>query len=240
MPLDRSATYDLIRYVAEAATDRDVALGRTKLVKLLYLMDIWHLRDYGERLTDFNWVFYHYGPYIFELPRILDALNLDLPQEERFLAEGRTFQAVRHVGPSFHIDPERRFGSRGAQTVTRVLDEWLEEDLNQILNYVYFQTEPMLVAEKRGEALDLTTVKRQFPESMLPSSKSLSPEAELAIRNLRQHERESLSPTPLEPRSRYDGLYRQALASLEPDASLPETDIEFGTDVDFGEPRQRT
>jgi hypothetical protein len=32
-----------------------------------------HYRETGERLTNLEWKFYHYGPYAFELEKILDG-----------------------------------------------------------------------------------------------------------------------------------------------------------------------
>ncbi len=76
MPLFRRSDPDmsgLISYVVARALDRGVTPNRTKLVKLLYLIDVDRVRSRQEPLTGYEWVFFHYGPYAFEL---IDQLEL--------------------------------------------------------------------------------------------------------------------------------------------------------------------
>ena len=46
-------------------------IGKTRLIKLAYLADVFHTRMKGERLTNAPWIFWHYGPYVTEYPEIL-------------------------------------------------------------------------------------------------------------------------------------------------------------------------
>src|SRR3954454_2497335 len=65
----------LISYIVAKARDRGITLNRTKLVKLLYLIDVERVRSRRDLLTGLEWVFFHYGPYAFELIDTLEAME---------------------------------------------------------------------------------------------------------------------------------------------------------------------
>lgn len=48
------------------------SLTRTKIVKLLYLLDIESTERYGKKLTDFEYKKYYYGPYDQKIVSLLD------------------------------------------------------------------------------------------------------------------------------------------------------------------------
>jgi hypothetical protein len=53
---------ELILYVVGRSRDRGATLTRTKLVKLLYLIDVARAEGLGRTLTGLQWRFLHYGP----------------------------------------------------------------------------------------------------------------------------------------------------------------------------------
>ena len=66
---------DLIAYVVARTRERGVTLTRTKLVKLLYLMDVERVRGRRDPLTGLTWVFFHYGPYAYALIDTLEDME---------------------------------------------------------------------------------------------------------------------------------------------------------------------
>jgi hypothetical protein len=63
MPTDKKVL-DLIKYIVCYATDHDIRLTTVRLVKFLYLADLYHARLFGgETFTRFPWAFVYYGPY---------------------------------------------------------------------------------------------------------------------------------------------------------------------------------
>ena len=55
---------DLIRYIVWYATENEMALTTIRLVKFLYLADLYYARVHrGKTLTGFPWAFVYYGPY---------------------------------------------------------------------------------------------------------------------------------------------------------------------------------
>lgn len=131
-------------------------------MKLLYLLELECFRAYGRRLTELDWIFYHYGPYP---PAIEVTLSQSrLVEEDVDLKGGRTLKGVS-------IDDEQAMDalSEGLQRLAdRIVRDWSTADLNDLLNYVYFETEPMLLA-KRGEQLDFSRV-RPYPPRLIPKT----------------------------------------------------------------------
>lgn len=57
------ALEDAITLVAGQADAQGVRLTRTKLVKLLYFVDLAAWKRFGRTVTGVEWVWHHYGPY---------------------------------------------------------------------------------------------------------------------------------------------------------------------------------
>jgi uncharacterized phage-associated protein len=126
-------------------------LGKTKLIKLAYLAEIFHQRIANERLTDEKWIYWHYGPYIMNYNKILDhgAFKIKVTEEE-----------FSPVMPSEDYNPSKMSLTTNI-AISRAM-EFSELDLNDLLDFVYFDTEPMMKVKDRGEALDFKCV---LPES---------------------------------------------------------------------------
>ena len=136
----------LIAYVISKLTDMEVSFGKTKLVKLLYLIDLEFYRLYSRKLTEFEWIFCHYGPYAYAIDDVLKQLDLDIPQEVVVTAAGHKaniFKFPKHLTAEF----EDSSSSLQKSVVDRILNEWGPEELNPLLSYVYFHTEPMKDAQ---------------------------------------------------------------------------------------------
>lgn len=146
----------LIAYVVARARDCDITLNRTRLVKLLYLIDIERVRSRREPLTGLDWVFFHYGPYAYELIDTLEAM------EGTELTVSQWHDSVLYrAAPSAPDADGWNAGTR--RTVDRVIDRFAPLDLNELLDYVYFHTGPMADAE-RGQPLDLSRARGDQPE----------------------------------------------------------------------------
>lgn len=122
-------------------------MTRMKLVKLLYLIDVEMVASRREPATDLRWVFFHYGPWAFELVDELEAM------ENREILTRPYKQAVLYVAAPGAPDADR-WPQPLSSRVHRIVDRWAREDLNSLLDFVYFETEPMRQAN-RGEDLDL-------------------------------------------------------------------------------------
>lgn len=138
------STTELLRYIIGELSERRLDVTKTALVKLLYLADVEAVRHRRPRISTLNWISYRYGPYAFEIQDALrEVAGKDIDELARISALGRAYSLYR--GPAREETPGVGPEERGI--INKVLERWAGEELNRILNYVYFETEPMLDAE---------------------------------------------------------------------------------------------
>jgi len=173
---------DLIGLLLSLAEQEGVPVGKTKLVKLLYLLEVEFFRENQQRLTDLKWIFSHYGPYPVGLDDLLGSADVDvIPQR---LVGGSKFEQVT-VADGARREPA--FDAAVEHLARRVVDEWGGLSLNHLLNYVYFETEPMMHAA-RGDELDFGTVKPPEPvRSIVVDRKRLAQIRENLDHHLREY-----------------------------------------------------
>ena len=201
----------LIAYLIDQVRDQGGTLNKTALVKLVYLVEVGYWRRYGKPVTGLEWRFHHYGPYAAELDREID--------------DNRLFQVFGSRGTGYGFSPSREwrqieaaFNTHYEPAVKRIADDvvkqWGLETLNTVLEYVYFETEPMQDAE-RGEILDFSKI--QMVEFPIPREPRLSFSDEFISdlrarwdrRNEGRNNANQGQETPEEPL--YDDVYEEAL-----------------------------
>ena len=152
----------LVSYIIDRVGEQDGSVGRTVLMKLVYLADVEHYRQYGSQATELRWRFHHYGPYAHELERTAGNLGLEI-DEQKFggTAGPRAAEGYHYRRTGDWREIEREFNSHYAASVKRCVDkvvgQWGLDSLPTILDYVYFETEPMQDV-KRGEYLDFSKI----------------------------------------------------------------------------------
>jgi hypothetical protein len=187
----------LIAYIVAQARDRGITLNRTKLVKLLYLVDVERVRSRREPLTGLTWVFFHYGPYAYELIETLDAM-----EGAQLVADRFHDSVLYRAAPGAPEGDDWNAGTK--TTVDRVIDRFAPLDLNPLLDYVYFHTGPMLDAE-RGQPLDLSRA-REDPSERRPTPlhpPTPPPDVEQRLQQWRSRHARRLAPVSLDPPGRY-------------------------------------
>lgn len=143
----------------------------TRLVKLLYLADLeWRRTHSGEPIANLTWRFLHFGPYANELADLLGGPELEVTELEQG-KEARRFTFGKET-------EESGLPNDVVGLLRQLVRKWGDVQLNKLLDYVYFDTEPMENA-KRYELLDFS---RLSPSS--PVNKPLFNQARIAdLRN---------------------------------------------------------
>src|SRR5437870_357159 len=65
--------HELIRYITSEATRLAGALTKIRLIKFLYLADVYLFGLAGQRATPYRWRFFHYGPWAVDAQEDIDA-----------------------------------------------------------------------------------------------------------------------------------------------------------------------
>jgi len=144
--------FDLITLIREIY--RQTELQRmpppyvTRLVKLLYLADLeWRRTHKGEPIANLTWKFLRFGPYANELADLLGGPELEVTELEQG-KDARRF--------TFGKETEKSgLPSEIVGLLNQLVKKWGDVQLNKLLDYVYFDTEPMENA-KRYELLDFS------------------------------------------------------------------------------------
>jgi hypothetical protein len=148
---------ELLFHVAKTYNSKGWApLSKTKLLKLSYLVEYFYYKRNQKKLTDTEWIYYLYGPYV---PTIDEKLKSRSFRVERNENEGNDFSIVSIDADAIPIEETATIDIKGL--VQTIIDDFGWDDLDTILDYIYFDTEPMLQVKAREEKLDFTTI---YPE----------------------------------------------------------------------------
>lgn len=213
----------LIKAICIRVQDLEGYINKTKLIKLLYLIDVEYYRRYKKTFTGFNWIFYEFGPWAYEYNKIYDEIKNSTEfevKESDYIIGEKVLKSEFIKCLDEYIQLEDIFPSLEEKLIfQRVIDSWGKEELNQILNHVYFQTEPMINAV-RGRQLDFSNIEKygEIPEyklrkSTIPQKKLI--ELRKKLRSLMPQKEITFSK--IQTRARYDELYWAVMEKLDKD-----------------------
>ncbi len=190
---------------------------KTKLLKLLYLVDLEKFRETQSTVTGFKWIFYKYGPWAGEYDDVLEAL-----------AHANRIVIKESSGPDYDtqfIDATEKVELGKAfptvvdeLQVRRIIEAWADRPTGELLDYVYFHTAPMLEA-RRGEPLDFSAVLKEEPAPVYKRTSSGADSGTIA--RWRRELKQLLSKSPAKPAvspftpPKYDIEFWEAIETLE-------------------------
>lgn len=206
---------------------------RTALTKYLYLLDYWMAKENnGKTFIGVEWKFYHYGPYSEALASHIDFLptlpfinKVDVSRENKdftvySLGEYTRNKTLESIGISSNVK------GRLLQAIKAFVG-----DLNGLLNYVYFETEPM-DGVKPGDVLSFENLRKQnFKQDIKQikvqiDNKEKAARIKALISNIGSKWQESQNNTPLKTLPLRDSHYLEA---IEPETIINDGKSHFGT-----------
>lgn len=150
----------LIPAVVSFVTERGSYVTKTKLLKLLYLFDIEWYRVHQETYTGFGWMFHLLGPWT---PEYDPALTILFANENIQGRRGGDSFDTEFITTQEEVYLNRIFDdAKDGLIFEKVLSTWGNKATPEILDHVYFRTEPMRNGT-RGEKLDFSTVSDRPP-----------------------------------------------------------------------------
>ena len=210
---------DLIHLIVWCASRRGEKLTTLRLVKFLYLADLYYARlSQGDTLTGWPWAFIYYGPFCHQASdAINNAIQNDLVKFEERPSKYDDEKDYRLFWVE-DIDEEPNLaGSFPTYLWSRLqwaIQKWADDSYG-LLDYVYFETEPMIQVG-RGDVLDFK--KAQMPEihkkvEMKKIPKSKIEDAKKVVNRLKEKYKRAIGSRP--PGGPIDASYFKAINQLE-------------------------
>lgn len=143
----------LIKILTEYRERFGKNIPKTKLLKLAYLVEVFYYRKIRRKLLNLSWIYLLYGPWTAEYDKELNTYpfileNVQFSEDKEACLIGLESDFIDNIKSDFDTN----------RVIHKVLTEFGNKNLRDILNFVYFETEPMLSVEKRGEQLDFSTI----------------------------------------------------------------------------------
>lgn len=112
---------------------------RTRIVKLLYLVDLESFKQLKRPLTGLTYKSYYYGPYSPEIIESVKKLFGFEITEECVTTEDGDICYVYKIGPNprFTKDPPEFFTGKEKLVIEQVISKFGNIPLNELLNHVY-------------------------------------------------------------------------------------------------------
>lgn len=218
----------LVRYAAWQAGQLDLAVTETRLIKYLYLIDLYHARlNNGQTLTGWPWAFVNFGPYCSEAyTAIEDSVKLGFIEENYYDSKYEEREKFRLLSIEKEArDEEPALAEELHIVITSQLQKIMRQfgdDTAQLLDYVYYDTEPMRDARPH-QKLDFSLAQRIEIQPTI-KMKKLSPETLKKgagiIDKLKKKHTDALAESIKRYKNRekcglYDDQYKKALQYLD-------------------------
>ena len=170
------STKDILLQVLRETSEQNKSFGKTRLIKFLYLVEVEYYREMGQRITDLNWLFYYYGPYALELDAVFSEREFEKKEiKSQDDKDVILFKVAESVASYAH-----KIDVKISLLIKKIVGYWKDKPLEELLDYVYFETEPMQTVEKRGDVLDFTTIKKENAQVVIPLKASKETETKVA------------------------------------------------------------
>lgn len=127
---------------------RSTRLGRTQLMKFLYLSDYEARRFLGRPISSIQYVWFHFGPYSAQLQDALAELRSSQLIVEESVEYPTGTQGYRYVDGRKEIAFD--FDAGEIELLRYVCETYSTQSLQSLLDDVVYQTEPMLKAVSEG------------------------------------------------------------------------------------------
>jgi hypothetical protein len=128
------------------------SIPKTKLLKLAYLVELEYQRRHKSRLTEQNWVYYLYGPYVYDYDQYITYPNFERSETNSDFEGEKQAEFIEPLRETIST-----LDSSVRSVVSSIVQQYGRYPLSELLEYVYFETEPMMNVETRGETLDFGT-----------------------------------------------------------------------------------
>lgn len=136
-PIDENKNFAIVTELLRKAG----SLTKTKLVKILFLIDLDYYKKKHKKLSNFTYIRYFYGPYPKEIEQILGYLNaLGIINYEAHISfEGQTYYliSVNNNDKFKKLKLHQSLDSEAKELIKKIAEKYSKKSLDYILEQVY-------------------------------------------------------------------------------------------------------
>ena len=163
MGLSLNRREEILAYFVDACSGR---IGRTQLVKLMYMADFEGYRYLGRSISAFHWTKRNYGPFdeaFYVTKEALEARGL-LQEEVSVNTRGEEWNRCHITGPL----PELSFSEAELKILNYVVSEYSKLPKERLVNEVVYKTPPFRAVQDAayGTPIPLDTVANEGRETV--------------------------------------------------------------------------
>jgi len=137
IPLDR-----VILYIISSLSKTNVKIGRTRIIKLLYLIDLVAKKRLGSKITSVTYHYHFYGPYSQEILDVIDKLVEAAKVKDTIIPTSIGIPAHDYRSNQENKNILNDIDSSQKQIIDEILSRYGRMRLDKLLEVVY-STKPM-------------------------------------------------------------------------------------------------
>ena len=137
---------------------------KTKIMKALYLLEAEYYKETGKRLTNASFIYYHYGPYSYEVINVLET-DPNIMNNSEMSYEGKEYELYRLT----NIPNLDRIDSFTLELIKKQANFIQQHTLGEVLKVAY--NDSSFKQTKQGEEIkfgsDFTRKKQMLKECLV-------------------------------------------------------------------------
>ncbi|MCK4653842.1 MAG: DUF4065 domain-containing protein [Candidatus Cloacimonetes bacterium] len=142
----------ILARILKTFKENEISFGKTRLLKIAYLVELFYYRNEMKRLTGEKWVFYKFGPYLMNYDNILNDKKIFVVED---MKDDFTKISLNESATIPELSKEINL------IISRTVKSYGDIDFYKLLDFVYYDTEPMIDVKERLDKLDFSSVKPQ-------------------------------------------------------------------------------
>ncbi len=145
---------DLVRYIVKNYPHKD-ELSKARLNKLIYLIDWKSAIDNQEQISDIEWIFNHYGPYVSDIEsRLITDKRFSIEKTTNFYGSEKNIIKIKDDSGFKEPNEKQR------KVIDLIIELTKDMYWNKFINTVY-STYP-ITHSSRGEKLELVKLANDY------------------------------------------------------------------------------
>ena len=153
-----------LQALVKEASDAGFLMRKITLLKYLYLLDVYMAQETGSKFTDINWIFWTFGPYANDGIAIIDKIvenKLVVVETIETRFDNNLIQYKPIADSPTRKEIWRLFPPQVLNKIFNIDLKRFWDDTYKLLDYVYFDTQPMMNV-KPGDKLNFVNLDKDI------------------------------------------------------------------------------